>query len=393
VKLMKKKINLGLIILLASFLIGIISRTRISLILESFLAAAIEPTTLKLVATIVLIYILGNLLTEAGNLRNINSSLESLIRDRRVTLILPSALIGLLPVVAGAMLSAPIVEESGEKMGIGAEEKTFLNYWFRHIWEYTWPLYPGLILTSAIFSVPLHRIVLSQSPLTLSAILSGVIFGLMRLPYVPSARRERRECIKGIYNFLLGAWPILAIILFVLVLKMELILSLSIIVVLALITTRLKRERLIFILKKSLSWRVILLIVSVMVFKRILEVSSVLSMVPEVFNRLGISPLIILFSLPLLIGFLTGVTQAFVGISFPILLPFIGTNDPNLSYVMLVYAGGFAGVLLSPVHLCLVVTRDYFKAHLARVYKLLVLPISFVASVAFMIVFIKGLLG
>ncbi|MCD6083182.1 DUF401 family protein [Candidatus Aerophobetes bacterium] len=390
---MKKKLNLGFIILSASLLIGILSRMRAATILENFLLATIEPDTLKLVGSILLIYLLGNLLSEGGNLRNINSSLEAFIKDRRVTLILPSALIGLLPVVAGAMISAPIVEDSGNKMGLSGEDKTFLNYWFRHIWEYTWPLYPGLILASTIFSVPLYRIVLSQLPLTLSAIAAGCIFGLMRLPCASSPKREKGKAIKGIYGFLLNAWPILAIILFVLVLKIELILSLLIIVLLVIATMRLKREKFLFILKKSLSWRVCLLVVSVMIFKRVLEVSGILSVLSELFNRMGVSPLFPLFFLPLLVGLLTGVTQAFVGISFPLLSPFIGMSDPNLTYAMLAYAGGFTGVLLSPFHLCLVVTREYFKADLGQLYRRLIMPISFVVSVAFIIVFLKSFFG
>ncbi len=386
---MKKKIDLGLIILLASFLVGILCRMRITTILENFLFAVIEPTTLKLVGSILLIFILGNLLNEGGNLRNINSSLEALIKDRRVTLVIPSMLIGLLPVAAGAMLSAPIVEESGNKMGLTAENKTFLNYWFRHIWEYTWPLYPGLILVSAILNVPLERIVLAQLPLTLAAILSGCIFGLRKIPYEPSPGRQKSKIAKGICSFLLSAWPILAVVFFVLVLKLELILYLLIIILFVLITTKIKRKRLFVVLKNSISLRMILLIISVMVFKRVLENSGLLSKVPEIFNYLRISPLVVLFSIPLFIGLLTGLTHAFVGVAFPILLSFIKINNPNLTYVMLAYAGGFAGVLLSPVHLCLIVTRNYFKANLSRGYKLLLLPVVFVVLIAFMIVFIQ----
>ncbi|RLE07272.1 hypothetical protein DRZ78_03255 [Candidatus Aerophobetes bacterium] len=390
---MKKKLDLGSVILLASLLVGILSGMRVTAILENFLFALIAPTTLKLVGSILLIFTLGNLLNEGGNLKNINSSLEAFIRDRRVTLVIPSTLIGLLPVTAGAMLSAPIVEESGNKMGLTPENKTFLNYWFRHIWEYTWPLYPGLVLTSAILSVPLYRIVLAQLPLTLSAIFSGCIFGLSRLPYKFSSKKGKEEVIKGICSFLLSAWPILAIIFFVLVLKWELILSLLIIVGFTLATTRIKRERIFFVLKNSLSWRIVLLIVSVMVFKRVLEASGVLVRMPEVFNYAGISPLFVLFFLPFFIGLSTGVTTAFVGIAFPILLPFIGIDNPNLTYVMLAYAGGFTGVLLSPVHLCLIVTKDYFKADFAGVYKLLLLPVLFVVLVAFMIVLVQNFIS
>jgi len=198
--------------------------------------------------------------------------------------------------------------------------------------------------------------------------------------------------LKEIYNFLLHIWPILGVILLVLIVKLDVILSLLVIVVFTFITTRIKKKRILFILRNSLSWRVVLLIVSVMVFKRILEVSGVLSMIPQLFSLTRISPLIFLFSIPLIIGFLTGVTQAFVGIAFPLLLPFIGMNNPNLTYVMLAYAGGFTGVLISPVHLCLIVTRGYFKADLTRVYKLLFLPVFSVVLIAFIIVLIRQFL-
>jgi hypothetical protein len=33
------------------------------------------------------------------------------------------------------------------------------------------------------------------------------------------------------------------------------------------------------------------------------------------------------------------------------------------------FAAGFIGVLISPVHLCLVLTREYFKADMWGVYK------------------------
>ncbi len=381
----------GLIILLSSFLIGILLKMPIIMILKNFLLATIDPSTLKLVGIILLILTLGNLLNEGENLKNINLSLETLINDRRITLVIPSVLMGLLPVAAGAMLSAPIVEESGNKMELSAEYKTFLNYWFRHIWEYTWPLYPGLILAAVIFNIPLPKIILAQIPLTLSAIFSGIIFGLRKIPFKPSHKKEKT--FKEIYRLFFYSWPILSIVVLVFIFKLDLVLSLSLIVFFTFITTKIKRNKVTFVLRKILlSWKIILLIVSVMIFKRILENSGILLIIPQILNKMGISPIAILFFTPFLIGFLMGATQAFVGITFPILLPFIGISNPDVNYIMLSYAGGFAGVLLSPVHLCLIVTRDYFKSNLTKVYKLLLPPIIFVALVAFSIVFIHNLL-
>jgi len=122
----------------------------------------------------------NNLLQEKGNLKNIVTSLKAFIKDPRLSLIIPPAFMGLLPMPAGALFSAPMVEESSKNLKIGAENKTFLNYWSRHLWEYTWPLYPGLILTTAIFNVPIRKIIFAQFPLTLAAVFAGFLFGVRK---------------------------------------------------------------------------------------------------------------------------------------------------------------------------------------------------------------------
>jgi hypothetical protein len=54
-------------------------------------------------------------------------------------------------------------------------------------------------------------------------------------------------------------------------------------------------------------------------------------------------------------------------------------------YLMLAYASGFCGVLLSPLHLCLVLTKDYFKAELRKVYGILLAPVGVVWGVALLL--------
>jgi hypothetical protein len=91
---------------------------------------------------------------------------------------------------------------------------------------------------------------------------------------------------------------------------------------------------------------------------------------------------LVLMVLPFVIGISTGITMAYVGITFPILLPFFdGVDYPMVAY-MLAYAGGYAGVMLSPVHLCLVLTTEYFKADLGAVYREVIKPMAAVLLVA-----------
>ncbi|MCK7476438.1 MAG: DUF401 family protein [Candidatus Moduliflexus flocculans] len=89
-----------------------------------------------------------------------------------------------------------------------------------------------------------------------------------------------------------------------------------------------------------------------------------------------------MFAAPFIIGLLTGVNQAFVAISFPLLVPIIGQGSPDMVLMTFAYVSGFCGILLSPAHLCLVLTADYFKAEMRDVYKILVWPVAAVFTVA-----------
>ncbi len=139
------------------------------------------------------------------------------------------------------------------------------------------------------------------------------------------------------------------------------------------------------IILKSFSVKTLFLIASVMVFKRILEVSGALSSVTSVFRPEGISAYLLLFTVPFFLGLLTGVNHAYVGISFPILLPIFGSENPDMVLVLFAYVSGFVGILLSPAHLCLVLTLDFFKADLRDVYKILLWPSVVIFIVAFLV--------
>jgi len=104
-------------------------------------------------------------------------SLMGLIRDQRIIMATAPALIGLLPSVGGALFSAPMVEEVSKGAKITPERKTFINYWFRHLWEYVSPLYPGIVLAAAITNIPFNKLALIQAPLTFITILIGIIYG------------------------------------------------------------------------------------------------------------------------------------------------------------------------------------------------------------------------
>ena len=388
--------QIGIGMLAISLIIGLLSGMSSFSVLKESTKAALHRDTLELVGIIILVTFLGNLLKERGQLEQLMRSLESLIRLPRVSIIIPSTLIGLLPMPGGALLSAPMVDEPGDRMGLSPETKTFLNYWFRHVWEYSWPLYPGVIIASGVLDVPIREIIIHLFPLTLAAIASGAIFGLTKLPSglaTSSAQKQKSKTqYHGLRDLLVSTWPILAVILLVIIFKLEYIIALLIIIIVLVALGHLQSQKIGRALKRSLSLEMILLIVSLMIFKRILQSSGALVSITDFLGKMGISPLILLFGTPFLVGILTGMSVAFVGGTFPLLVPFITQSEPNFGYVMLAYVGGFSGVLLSPVHLCLLFTTEYFRADFKKVYRLLFLPVSLVVLVALVILFLSKLL-
>jgi len=82
--------------------------------------------------------------------------------------------------------------------------------------------------------------------------------------------------------------------------------------------------------------------------------------------------------LPALIAFITGYTTAFVGLSFPVLVPFIEPGGMSAYYVMLGLASGIGAHMLSPMHACLAMTLQYYEAGMGKTYRLLFMPAAVV---------------
>jgi len=56
---------------------------------------------------------------------------------------------------------------------------------------------------------------------------------------------------------------------------------------------------------------------------------------------------------------------------------------------MFAFVGGYIGHMLSPMHLCLAVTTDYFKADVGKIYKMLILPLIIISLSALVLVIVR----
>jgi hypothetical protein len=136
----------------------------------------------------------------------------------------------------------------------------------------------------------------------------------------------------------------------------------------SLLIKRTRPSRAVGLLLKGIPWTSALSIVSVMMLRYTIEASKA---IPIVFSMLkeAMVPLVLFATLfPFMIAGVSGLAIAGAGISIPFILPLFHTNAPAL--VSMIVLSTYAGYFISPLHLCLVLSNQYYKAKIHEVYRL-----------------------
>lgn len=311
-------------------------------------------STWRVILIVYFVLVLGRTMRESGTIEEVGRYLRGMMPNKKLALSVPPALVGMLPMPGGALLSAPLIEDVDRSLP--PHHLAFINYWFRHIWEYCLPIYPGLIVAAGILEVPIRKLSLYQFPLTFLAFGTGYLF---ISGFVKEGRKEK-EKVKFPWKIL----PLLFLI--ILGFRFDLLYLFPLFLIFLFIQHRMNPWK---ILKNAFSFSTIFLIFVIMVFKHVLT------------NNPGFQELVAgggkryIFLLSFLSGYLTGVNQAYIAMSFPFLVPLFRAGEIGLPAVMYTYTIGFMGVLLSPFHLCLILTREYYGASLKDTYRDLILPV------------------
>jgi len=372
------------------------------------LASATSLQTIGILTIVWLIMVMSKIMKEAGQMERLVSSFSRLSGDPRTVGSVMTALIGLLPMPGGALFSAPMVDASLASLPVNKEQKTIINYWFRHIWEYWWPIFPGVILALALLKVETWIYISAMAPITAISIFAGILFILR--PIRPTQQEETRQVSwKTLGRFLREILPILIIIFFILFqaavteifamfgIRFAMPGALAILpgLVAALVwvaaSNHLPADRIRASLMDQGSIPILLLIVAIMIFQGVLKESQAALQIRSELIAYRIPLSLVIMILPFLAGLITGIAVGFVGTSFPLIIPMFPENGlvGYLSSAALAFTFGFMGMMLSPVHLCFLVTKDYYGASLIKSYRYLLLPafsvMGTVAGVFFLI--------
>jgi integral membrane protein (TIGR00529 family) len=380
---LRLKWNIGYVMLMASCMLFLLYLVPVPAIFSTIKTTATDAVTIKLFFALTLIRVLEMVLREKQALAKMTEASRRLLRKKKAVIISMPMLIGLLPSLGGAYFSAPMVDESTKGLGMSPEEKGFINYWFRHPWEFILPLYPGVLLASAIAGIELRSLIFANMAYAVLIVITGFLFGLRDIYSRQSAvsSRQPAENQTKDLRLLLSFLPVAGILIMVMALHIELHYAIGITVLGLFMFYRLSIKEIARALRHGFAIDVLVMIFGTMLFKFAMENSGAVMHLNRYFTESGIPVLSVLFMLPFITGLLTGLTVGFIGSTFPLIISL--TGGPHLNQLTFAFASGFAGVLLSPVHLCLVLTREYFKADMWGIYKKTIPSIAIVMAAAF----------
>jgi hypothetical protein len=376
---------------LLAFWAGHTPQSALSIMLES----TFTFDGMMLLAVIVLVILLSSQMANSGMMAELVAAVQKRLNRRASVALLP-ALIGLLPMPGGALFSAPLIDDCDRDKAVPPLQKTRANYWFRHIWEFWWPLYPGVLLTVELAGIRIWQMMIVMFPLTLIAVLSGYIFILRRIPKDHAAHiSEEGHRTAGQILPLLS--PVLIVIstylAFMLLLPGTEALSKYLPMVsglaLAVLFVQIRRPLDAKIWKTMLFSRKIISMVAIVAVIRIYgayienplpDGSSLIVLLRSELAAQGIPAGLLIILLPFIAALTTGLSIGFVGASFPVVLSLLGPTPTDLQIMQILpfaYGVGFMGMMLSPVHVCLLVTNEHFGTGLSASIRTLIAPVAF----------------
>ncbi len=382
------KLGLGWSILAGSFLLALLFDLSPLGWLKTIPAALLTEEAVVLCAIIAVILAFSSLYSASGQSEAFMRAIRGQVRSRSLLLVFFPALIGLLPMPGGAIFSAPMVESAARELDVHPADQTLINYWFRHIWELAWPLYPGVILTSSLAAMPVTSIVGIMWPgpfvcvaLGWALILRPALKNAPTLPAVTPGERNARDWIGGvplataIIGSILGEW-ICSKLWPAQPMEYGIVAALILASGVSLLLARARWAEIAREAGKDNTMALLGVVAAIFIFKEVLHQGHVVDALARTLGG-GSAIYVMAIVLPFLVGFVSGITMAFVGATFPLLFGLLhSTGQSHLvpAVLSLGLYSGFAGIMSSPMHICYLMTCNYFHQDPGKLLPRILVP-------------------
>lgn len=376
--LVSRKVNIGISMFIGGIVLGFLSGLTPLKIVGVVFESLIEKAAVSLALTIMMITILGELMEKFKLMDKMIESLEQMLKSAKVTIMVAPALIGTLLVTGGALMSCPVVNSLGEKLEISNDRRASINLIFRHAMYFIFPFGPTLVLAAELAEVSIRDLILIQMPVAIAMYIIGYII------YLRDAKEKKQDSkieldIKKIYKyFTFYSAPIWVSFVGVLVFNVPFYISLGagILVAMAIHYSKglekaheITGDSILTLLKNGIKPKMVIAVLGIMFFKNIVNSTDGMHIFLSNLVDSGLPIELIIIVACALISYPLASTQPSVAILYPMILPLAGTYEIRLLYAMFIYVSAFVFYYVSPLHMCQVLTLEYFDVRIKSLYK------------------------
>lgn len=401
-----RRVPLGKVMFAATVIIASTSGMPFQSVLRTVWNSFTDRTTLELAASVMSIGIFSTVMHQLSFLEQTVRGLSGFLGNVKAAIMAVPALIGSMPVLGGAAVSAPLVDKLGEPLDLSPSQKAAINLVFRHGMFFIFPFSPSLVLASKLMGYSVGKLISYLWPL--SVVLWGVGYVAL-LGKVPSARipaatgpaypevsatesgagpkvgpcghartakpemgKPTESRMESLATFLRYGSPLLVALVMSLVLKLPLYLSLLAGTCLAAVLGYAEKRAVVSITEvlKGANLNQVVAMFWIMAFKAFVTLSPVFGSLVETAKSRGISPVLMALLFPLVFGFGSASQTTTVGVLLPVLVPAAASDAARLFFTCVVYGSSFMAYFASPLHLCQVLTCQYFGIEIPQVYRL-----------------------
>ena len=365
VVLLRFKVLIGPAILSGGLLIWLFESRSFEKLWIAFTETLTMQRTWDLLLCLYFVMCLEVELRKSGSLHGMVVTLRNIFSSNKVTLAFMPAFLGLLPSLGGARFSAPIVQEASDGIAVDDEQKSAINLWFRHIFEFSNPLMPGVILACGIANVSIGDLIDQVGWVTILCFVLGWIFLIIPLKITDPEKATNTQHDRTIdwKSLVLAFGPIVTSFLLIVAFNVQAALAMGLVVV-AFIPLYFWFKRPISVksvFTESLDKKLFFNVVCILYFIQLLTVIGTLDEIVSVFNNSSLPQAVIIACLSFIFGVMTGMGQGYIAIVMPI-VALMAPGNIVLVGIAMVY--GMAGQMVTPTHLCILVTVEYFQCRL-----------------------------
>ncbi len=362
----KKKVPVGLAICICALLMAFIGGLGIPGITKVLVDTFTNLTKVKQYIIITEVSIIGILLGKYGIIDEVIKYFSKIVSSRRITLMSIPALVGLLSVPGGAIISVPFVDKLGDKSNLSKTHKAVINLVYRHIAMHIMPYTSGFLLVASLApSISVYKLAGLNSIFIILYCIIGYFL------YIRKVKNDRTSSNKAswssLINLLIHTSPVYVAVLLNLFVGLPFYYGLLINLLIIFLLRPIKSFPIDII--KSINYKILFALIGVYLIQGVIgKMESLTDFLTMIFS----SPDTIIFGI-IVISFFFGMTTGFqptaLGIVLPILTMLPLTESQLLFYAHFTFEWSFVGYFFSPLHLCQLFTCEYLDVSTAELYK------------------------